>query len=129
VTKQAGAGGSTASVDSAGSDASAVSQTVVLDLQHLDRQVQGDEPLRREVLRLFAERLAAIAPLVRGPPSSQRREAAHTLKGASLAIGAFALACACEDVERNCGEQLQERLALLIGETQRRVLEMLSERG
>jgi HPt (histidine-containing phosphotransfer) domain-containing protein len=129
VTNQAGEGGSSPSVDSAGGDASTASQTAVLDLQHLDRQVQGDEPLRHELLQLFAERLAAMAPLVCGPPSRQRREAAHTLKGASLAIGAFALARACEGVEKNGGGEIREKVARLIGETQRRVLELLPQRG
>jgi HPt (histidine-containing phosphotransfer) domain-containing protein len=129
VTNQAGEGGSTNSIDSAGGDASAASQTAVLDLEHLDCQVQGDEPLRHELLRLFAEQLAAMAPLVCGPPSRQRREAAHTLKGASLAIGAFALARACEGVERNGGEEIGGKVALLIGETQRRLLELLAHRS
>ena len=129
MTNQAGAGGSTTSVDSVGSDGSAASQTTVLDPEYLDRQVQGDEPLRHELLRLFAERLTAMAPLVCGPPSPQRCAAAHTLKGACLAIGAFALAYACDGVERNGGQEIGERVGRLIAETQRRVLELLPQRG
>ena len=71
----------------------------LLDSSYLDSQVYGDAQLAEELLRLYAESLAELAPAVCGKSGQTRREAAHKLKGASLAVGAFALARLCEHVE------------------------------
>ncbi|MBV8449186.1 MAG: Hpt domain-containing protein [Hyphomicrobiales bacterium] len=71
----------------------------LLDSSYLDSQVYGDPQLAEELLRLYAESLAELAPAVCGKSGQTRREAAHKLKGASLAVGAFALARLCEHVE------------------------------
>jgi len=71
----------------------------LLDSSYLDSQVYGDPQLAEELLRLYAESLTELAPAVCGKSGQTRREAAHKLKGASLAVGAFALARLCEHVE------------------------------
>lgn len=82
----------------------------VLDTSHLDAQVCGDPQLREELLRLYAESLVALAPALHGRAGRVRREAAHKLKGASLAIGAFALARLCGDLEQEALPGLDEKL-------------------
>jgi hypothetical protein len=101
--------------------------------------------LREELLRLYAEHLATLGPLVCGAPSPRRREAAHKLKGASLAIGAFALARICDTLENEAGgsmhqadarqedtrrekshqENLRQKAALTIEITRRRLGKLL----
>src|SRR4051812_13521269 len=53
-----------------------------------------------EVLAMFREQAALWVRLLdpAGPPDSWR-DAAHTLKGSSLGVGAFALAKACDAAE------------------------------
>ena len=111
----------------------------VLDIVYLERQVLGDAELRDELLRLYAGQLVALGPLICAEPGPARSTAAHTLKGASLAIGALALAHLCEDLEYQDREHLQleqapggdggeagrREAALLIEATRRRVAELL----
>jgi HPt (histidine-containing phosphotransfer) domain-containing protein len=72
----------------------------VIDLVHLSRQTLGDAALEAELLRLFEKQARAFAARLRAPTPQgeaardiqQRIDLAHTLKGSSRAIGAFALA-------------------------------------
>jgi HPt (histidine-containing phosphotransfer) domain-containing protein len=122
-----------------------VAQASALDTSHLDAQVCGDPQLREELLRLYAETLVALAPVLAGAPGRARREAAHKLKGASLAIGAFDLARLCEGLEGEVGasaesgvarrgtmrrgplrpESMGPEVMLAIEATRRRVMELL----
>lgn len=71
-----------------------------VDLAHLARQTFGDPALEREVLRLFERQSRAMIERLRGATSARSwAEAAHTLKGSALGIGAFAVAEAAEAVE------------------------------
>ena len=121
----------------------------VLDIVYLERQVLGDAELRDELLRLYAGQLVALGPLICAEPGPARSTAAHTLKGASLAIGALALAHLCQNLEhqdrehqdrehqdrehlqpaqapgRDGGEAGRRDAALLIEATRRRVAELL----
>ena len=121
----------------------------VLDIVYLERQVLGDAELRDELLRLYAGQLVALGPLICAEPGPARSTAAHTLKGASLAIGALALAHLCQNLEhqdrehqdrehqdrehlqpaqapgRDGGEAGRREAALLIEATRRRVAELL----
>ena len=121
----------------------------VLDIVYLERQVLGDAELRDELLRLYAGQLVARGPLICAEPGPARSTAAHTLKGASLAIGALALAHLCQNLEhqdrehqdrehqdrehlqpaqapgRDGGEAGRRDAALLIEATRRRVAELL----
>ena len=80
--------------------AAETARVCVLDSSHLEVQVCEDRQLRDELLRLYAETLVALAPAISGAPGQARQQAAHRLKGASLAIGAFALARLCEGLEK-----------------------------
>ena len=88
-----------------------------LDLAYLARQTFGDVELEREVLGLFVGQCDRLTPVIcAGDDQSKRSDAAHTLKGAARAVGAFALAAAAEDGERSLARsgdlrgQLGERL-------------------
>ena len=91
--------------------AAEVAQASALDTSHLDAQVCGDLQLREELLRLYAETLIALAPALAGVPGRARQEAAHKLKGASLAIGAFDLARLCEGLEGEVGASAEPGVA------------------
>jgi hypothetical protein len=110
--------------DAAGRKGESPMPRPILDAAHLEAQVVGDHGLRLELLRLYAGRLIALAPAVCGAPCPQRREAAHALKGASLAIGAFALADICGAIESG-DEGARAEAALAIEMTRRRVEDML----
>ncbi|HEY8138711.1 MAG TPA: Hpt domain-containing protein [Methylocystis sp.] len=79
----------------------------VIDLVHLSKQTLGDAALETELLRLFEEQARAFAARLRAPAPQnetardiqQRIVLAHTLKGSSRAIGAFALAQAAQAYE------------------------------
>ncbi|MBY9065702.1 Hpt domain-containing protein [Hyphomonas sp. WL0036] len=73
----------------------------VLDLAHLSAMTGGDAELSQEVIGIFREQ-AQIWSRLLDPLSEARQwaDAAHTLKGASLGIGALKLAAACERAEK-----------------------------
>jgi hypothetical protein len=71
-----------------------------IDLDHLDRATFGDRTLAREVLSLFdrqADRLLTV--IATATDTRARREAAHTLRGAALGVGAISVARAAEELE------------------------------
>ena len=74
--------------------------TGAVDFGHLESFAAGDTALIEEVLSMFREQAALWVRLLdpSGPHESWR-DAAHTLKGASLGIGAFQLAQACDAAE------------------------------
>lgn len=73
----------------------------VLDLDHLSAMTGADTELSLEVLGIFREQ-AQLWSRMLDPRSEARQwaDAAHTLKGASLGIGALKLAAACERAEK-----------------------------
>lgn len=73
----------------------------VLDRAHLSAMTGGDASLSLEVIEIFREQ-AQIWSRLLDPraDAAQWADAAHTLKGASLSIGAIALAAACERAEK-----------------------------
>ena len=72
-----------------------------LDLQHLSRQTFGDADLEREILALFREQCAKLAPVIAGHSQLPSRvDAAHTLKGGARAVGAVAVASIADEIER-----------------------------
>lgn len=98
----------------------------VLDLVHLSRQTFGDHSLETELLTLFARQAAQFAarlaePRARGDEAS-RVDLAHTLKGSSRAVGAFATGAAAEAYEAavRAGDPAADALcARLIAEIER----------
>lgn len=71
-----------------------------IDLVHLSRQTAGDRDLERELLALFADQcVRQLSAISSATTTELRRDAAHTLKGAARAIGAWDVAKAAELVE------------------------------
>ena len=73
----------------------------VMDLDHLSAMTGGDHDLAVEVIEIFQQQAQLWSRLL--DPRLEAREwsdAAHTLKGASLGIGALKLAGACERAEK-----------------------------
>ena len=73
----------------------------LLDREHLKAMTGGDNDLAVEVIEIFRHQ-AEIWSRMLDPPAeaSQWADAAHTLKGASLGIGAILLASKCEKAEK-----------------------------
>lgn len=72
-----------------------------IDLVHLARQTGGDHDLERELLALFAQQCVRhLRTIHAGADIRTRMDAAHTLKGAARAIGAWQVAEAADAIER-----------------------------
>lgn len=71
-----------------------------IDFSHLEHYVGGDQGVIREVLALFSDQARTVLPMLDpAGPADQWRNAAHSLKGSALGIGAMALASACSEAE------------------------------
>jgi HPt (histidine-containing phosphotransfer) domain-containing protein len=71
-----------------------------IDREHLRRQTMDDEALALELMGLFLTQSAKLLDIIAMEAvAGRRRDAAHTLKGAAVAIGAFAVARQAEAVE------------------------------
>lgn len=71
-----------------------------LDFGHLEAQTFGDRDLQRDLLALFTEQCAALLPTILRGVGTDASDAAHTLRGSALAVGAFAVASASAELER-----------------------------
>ena len=85
--------------------------TGAVDFRHLERFAAGDQVVVDEVLAIFREQAAMWIRLL-DPASEGWRDAAHTLKGSALGIGAFALADECEAAEL-AGDDIGKRTRLV----------------
>jgi HPt (histidine-containing phosphotransfer) domain-containing protein len=75
-----------------------------IDFEHLDRQTDGDRELAGELLSLFSEQCARHLQTIQGDgDAGTRRDAAHTLRGAAQAIGAWRVAEAAATIENQLG--------------------------
>jgi len=71
-----------------------------VDFNHLESYVAGDRALVREVLALFSDQARTVLPTLDPKASGEAwRDAAHSLKGSALGVGAFQVAGACEAAE------------------------------
>jgi hypothetical protein len=85
-----------------------------VDFAHLESYAAGDAAVIDEVLELFREQVAIWLRLLDpNGPTQGWRDAAHTLKGSSLGIGAWALAEACGQAEAAQDAELGQRILLL----------------
>ncbi|POR48919.1 MULTISPECIES: Hpt domain-containing protein [Bosea] len=76
-----------------------------IDLAHLARQTGGDHALERELLALFAQQCVRhLRTIHAGADAQTRMDAAHTLKGAARAIGAWQVADAADAIEQHLAE-------------------------
>lgn len=88
--------------------------TGAVDFAHLERYTAGDEDLTSEVLGLFRQQTELWLPLLSpDAPEGSWKDAAHSLKGSALGIGAFALAEACDAAEIGQAASAQDRTAQL----------------
>ncbi len=71
---------------------------VAVDVTHLQRATFGDAALEHEILVLFERQSQTLLAQLQDSPVDGAR-LAHTLKGSALAIGAFGVANAAEEVE------------------------------
>jgi HPt (histidine-containing phosphotransfer) domain-containing protein len=104
----------------------------ILDPAHLQRQTFGDRSLEREVLALFERQCDRLLPLIAAAERlPERADAAHTLKGAARAIGAWRVASLCETLEAALDQgrsaetlgRLRGKLEKALGETRAAVAE------
>jgi HPt (histidine-containing phosphotransfer) domain-containing protein len=71
-----------------------------VDLAHLSRYTLGERALELEVLELFSTQSLVYLERLRGAPTDKDwHEAAHSLKGSAVAIGAWRVANAAERAE------------------------------
>jgi HPt (histidine-containing phosphotransfer) domain-containing protein len=76
-----------------------------IDLVHLARQTGGDHELERELLCLFSQQCIRHLRTIHAAEDAQTRmDAAHTLKGAARAVGAWQVAEAADVIERELAE-------------------------
>lgn len=72
-----------------------------VDLVHLEKQTMGDKALELDVLQLFARQARQCIKELGEDDRDLRIAAAHRLKGAARAVGAFGIAKAAEALEEN----------------------------
>jgi HPt (histidine-containing phosphotransfer) domain-containing protein len=84
-----------------------------IDLAHLSEQTAGDRELQIELLDLFADQCLKQLEAIRRSGPGDACDAAHTLKGAARAIGAWSVATAAERVEHALAKR---RIAEGLGE-------------
>jgi HPt (histidine-containing phosphotransfer) domain-containing protein len=78
--------------------------TGAVDFAHLERYAGHDQALVDEVLSIFREQAAMWLRLLDPRAAGGAwRDAAHSLKGSALGVGAFALADECEAAELASG--------------------------
>ncbi len=88
--------------------------TGAVDFAYLETYAAGDQQVVEEVLAMFREQSSLWLRLLdpHGDPASWR-DGAHTLKGASMGVGAFQLGQACEAAEAGSQNDGATRAALL----------------
>lgn len=84
----------------------------MIDFAHLEKYVSGDDALREEILGIFSEQVRLLLDQFDVfQPDEDWKNAAHTLKGASRGVGAWALGQICEDAEKLVGPAPAKREA------------------
>ena len=92
----------------------------VLDLVHLARQTFGDRELERELLGLFEAQCRRLLPvLARAAGFEDRAHAAHTLKGAARAVGAWRVAAVADEFERVLEGGAPDSIDAVVGKLER----------
>ena len=78
-----------------------------IDLVHLASQTMGDKGLEIEVLQMFARQARRCIQELSSGDAETIRATAHRLKGAALAVGAFRVTTAAEELEENYKDAAQ----------------------
>lgn len=107
-----------------------MTDTPVLDLDHLARYTGGDEPLEAELFALFTRQAeTCLARMAETGDIGEFLTAAHTLKGAARGIGAMKLGAACAGAEEHpLDAEAIGRLRETVRETVGRIGEILAGR-
>lgn len=96
-----------------------------IDFTHLARQTLGDKGLEVEILQLFARQARQSMTEIMEGGVERRRQAAHRLKGAALAIGAAGIADAAAAIEAQPADlMLQGELGAAVLETELFILKL-----
>jgi len=105
-----------------------------IDLVHLARQTLGDRSLESEVLRMFDTQLGVYFSRVRASrDADELAMGLHTLRGASLGIGATLLAELARDAEAELAEtgavdeETLDDMAMAVAETSAYIARLLEE--
>ena len=94
----------------------------VIDVDHLEKYVNGDDELRDEVLELYVERASYLGGRLEAAQTDEAwKDAAHALKGTARGVGAWALGDLCQDAEKLLSAQNAERRAAIIIEIRREI--------
>ena len=102
----------------------------VIDAEHLRRQTMDDGELAAELLALLRGQIERLTPVALEGGPSQAADAAHTLKGAGRAVGAFPLADAAADLEAALrAGHVDPAAARRLSEEARRALAELAREG
>lgn len=76
----------------------------VIDFDHLEKYVAGDDALRDEILQIFSEQVEMLVQQFDVFQTDENwKNTAHTLKGASRGVGVWDLARLCEEAEALVG--------------------------
>jgi len=91
---------------------------VLIDWDHLEKYVVGDDALRDEILTIFVEQAGKLVAQFDAAQTDEGwKTTAHTLKGAARGVGAWDLGALCEEAEDVIGGvpgKRETRSALLI---------------
>ncbi len=96
----------------------------VLDTAHLDMMTGGDSELAAEIIGIFRHQSEIWGRmLTASEPPETWADAAHTIKGAALGVGAKQLAEACAQAETlgRSGEVSKARASLVLGEVRQQL--------
>ncbi|MFQ5563090.1 MAG: Hpt domain-containing protein [Parvularculaceae bacterium] len=89
-----------------------MTKAALIDLDHLEKYVAGDDALRDEILLIFEEQVDNWIRLLNPHQADEVwREAAHALKGASRGVGAWAAGDLCEEAESLIGPDKHDPVA------------------
>ena len=90
----------------------------MIDWEHLEKYVVGDDALRDEILTIFVEQSHNLVSAFDAEQTDEGwKNTAHTLKGAARGVGAWDLGALCEEAEHMIGEipgKRETRSALLV---------------
>ncbi len=90
----------------------------IIDFDHLEKYVAGDDMLRDEILEIFSEQVSLLLDQFDVFQADEAwKDTAHTLKGAARGVGAWGLGKTCEEAEALVGNapgKQEARATLLV---------------
>lgn len=90
----------------------------IIDMDHLNKYVMGDDALRDEILEIFVEQINLMLSQFDVQQSDESWTlTAHTLKGAARGVGAWSIGELCEKAEALIGAapaKTESRASMLV---------------